>query len=409
MDQVVAAREAVADDAAARRNALILAAANAINGSAAPLAVTLGGLVGFYLLGPDTPFATVPLACLNLGVAIGAIPAAQLMRRIGRRLGFMTGSLIAIFGCLIAALAIFVGSFLLFAFGLLVLGGAGAFIFQYRFAAAEGGGPARSVRSISWVLAGGIISAVVGPQLVIYTRHLLDPIPFAGAFVAMAGLNLVGLLVLSRLGGTAKIPPPRARAGEGGRPLGEIARQPRFLVAVLCAMLAFGIMSLVMSAAPLAMVACGLGEDDAALGIQWHIMAMYAPSFFTGSLIARFGKEPIVLTGLVLLAACAVSGLSGLAVGNFWTTLILLGVGWNFTFIGATAMLTETYRPEEKSRVEGFNDFLVFATVTTAALLAGPLLALAGWKVINYLVFPAIAICLLALASGMVMRRRQPS
>ena len=190
------------------------------------------------------------------------------------------------------------------------------------------------------------------------------------------------------------MPPPRPRAGEGGRSLGEIARQPRFLVAVLCAMLAFGIMGLVMTAAPLAMVACGLGEDDAALGIQWHVMAMFAPSFFTGSLVSRFGKEPIVLAGLALLAACAISGLSGLAVGNFWTTLILLGVGWNFTFIGATAMLTETYRPEERSRVEGFNDFLVFTTVTTVALLSGPLFALAGWRVINYLVFPAIAICL---------------
>jgi MFS family permease len=409
MDQVVAAPDAAADDADARRNALLLATANAINGSAAPLAVTVGGLVGFYLLGPDTPFATVPIACLNLGVAIGAIPAAQLMRRIGRRLGFMIGSLIAFVACLIAALAIFAGSFVLFTLGLLVLGGAGSFIFQYRFAAAEAGGPARSVRSISWVLAGGIVSAVVGPQLVIYTGHLLDPVPFAGAFVAMACLNLVGLVVLSRLGGIARMPPPRPRAGEGGRSLGEIARQPRFLVAVLCAMLAFGIMGLVMTAAPLAMVACGLGEDDAALGIQWHVMAMFAPSFFTGSLVSRFGKEPIVLAGLALLAACAVSGLSGLAVGNFWATLILLGVGWNFTFIGATAILTETYRPEEKSKVEGFNDFLVFTTVTTVALLAGPLFALAGWRVINYLVFPAIAICLLALAGGLVMRRRQPS
>ena len=174
-------------------------------------------------------------------------------------------------------------------------------------------------------------------------------------------------------------------------------------------MLAFGIMSLVMSSAPLAMVACGLSEDDAALGIQWHVMAMFAPSFFTSSLVTRFGKEPIVLVGLFLLTAGAIAGLSGLAVGNFWTSLILLGVGWNFTFIGATAMLTETYAPEERSRVEGFDDFLVFGTVTIASLLSGPLMALGGWNAINYLVFPAIAICLAALGSGVMMRRRQPS
>lgn len=387
-----------AADRPARRNAIILAIAGAINGSAPPIAVTLGGLAGAYLLGADKTLATLPVTGANLGVAIGAIPAALLMRRTGRRLGYMIGSLIGIAGALIAALAIVLGTFVGFFAGLFVLGIAGAFVFQYRFAAADAGSPALRARAVSWVFAGGLVSAVLGPQTVIFTRDLLAPVPFAGAFVALAVLTAIGMAVLTLLGGVARQPPPMPATGSHGRPLLEIARQPRFIVAVLCAMISFGIMSLVMTAAPLAMIACGLGEDNAALGIQWHVMAMFAPSFFTGSLIARFGREPVTIVGLAILVACAIVALTGIDLAHFWTTLILLGIGWNFSFIGATTLLGDTYRPEEKSRVEGLNDALVFGTVALGSFSSGSILAVGGWDWVVYIVFPAVGLCLLALA-----------
>lgn len=389
------------------RNALILAAANAVNGSATPIAVTLGGLAGAYLLGPDKSLATLPVTALNIGVAAAAIPAAAFMRRVGRRNGFMTGTLFAISGGLVAAAAITAGSFWLFVLSLFVVGISGAFIFQYRFAAGESAGPERRAKAISWVLAGGVVSSVVGPQTVIFARDLLSPIPFAGAFLGLSVLTVVGLAILSFL---AEPPRSRSNADAGpratGRPLGVIVRQPKFIIAALCGMLSFGIMSLVMTAAPLAMIACGLTANDAALGIQWHIMGMFAPSFFTGGLIVRFGKERIMTIGLALLAACAVVALAGLTVAHFWAALVLLGIGWNFTFVGATTLLAETYRTEERSRVEGFNDFLVFGTVAAASFSSGSLVTSVGWNWVNYAVFPVILVCLLSLSYLVILRRR---
>jgi MFS family permease len=186
-----------------------------------------------------------------------------------------------------------------------------------------------------------------------------------------------------------------------------IVHQPRFVVALVCAIGAFMMMSLLMTAAPLAMVACGLGADNAALGIQWHVMAMFAPSFVTGNLIARFGKEAVIGAGMALLAVCAMVALAGIDLHNFWIALVLLGVGWNFGFIGATAMLTETYRPEERGKVQGFNDLLVFGSVAVASLSSGALFATVGWQTINLLVFPAVAVCAAALAYSLIARRRE--
>jgi MFS family permease len=389
------------------RNALVLAAANAFNGSAAPIAVTLGGLAGSYLLGPDKSLTTLPVTALNLGVAAAAIPAAALMRRVGRRKGFMTGALFAIAGGLVASFAITIGSFWLFVFSLFVVGISGAFLFQYRFAAGESADPADRAKAISWVLAGGIVSSVLGPQTVIFARNPLSPIPFAGAFLGLSALTVIGLAILNFL-----VEPPRSQPGsEGeaaatGRPLASIARQPKFIVAALCGMLSFGTMSLVMTAAPLAMISCGLTTNDAALGIQWHVMGMFAPSFFTGTLIVRFGKEPIMIVGLALLAACATIALAGLTVVHFWTALILLGIGWNFTFVGATTLLADTYRSEERSRVEGLNDFLVFGTVAVASFSSGSLVTSGGWNWVNYAVFPVILVCLLSLSYLAALRRR---
>ncbi len=389
-----------------RRNAFLLAGASAFSGAVAPIAISVGGLAGIYLLGADKSLATLPVSGFNVGVALGTIPAALLMRRVGRRLGFQSGAAIAILGGIVAGLAVLAGSFGVFFLGLAIVGFAGAFAQQYRFAAADHGSPAFRARAISWVLTGGIAAAVIGPQTVIYTRDLFAPIPFAGSFFAMSVLAAIALGILSLLGGEARAA-PKAETRAGGRPLSEIVRQPRFIVALICAMGSYALMSLLMTAAPLAMVGCGLGQDNAALGIQWHVLAMFGPSFVTGSLIARFGKEIVIAIGMGLLALCALVALSGIELANFWIALVLLGVGWNFGFIGATALLTETYRPEEKSKVQGLNDFLVFGSVAVASLSSGKLYVAVGWEQLNVFAFPIIAVCVIALAVAVVARRRR--
>ena len=389
----------------ARRNALLLSVAAAFSGGISVVSVSLGGLAGSYLLDADKSLATLPVSGFNIGVALGTIPAALLMRRVGRRAGFLSGASVAIFGGLIAGYAVLAGSFVLFALGLLAVGFSASFAQQYRFAAADVGSPAFRARAISWVLTGGIAAAVIGPQTVIFTRNLLSPIPFAGSFFAIGVLAVVAMAILSQLTGEAREPPPQTEQ-TGGRRLSEIARQPRFIVAILCAMGSYALMSLLMTAAPLAIVGCGLGQNNAALGIQWHVLAMFGPSYITGNLIARYGKEPVIAIGMGLLALCAGVAIAGVNLANFWGALILLGLGWNFGFIGSTAMLTETYRPEEKSTVQGLNDFLVFGSVALASLSSGRLYATVGWERLNLYVFPVIAVCLAALLVAFVLRRR---
>lgn len=399
MTDVVARNE----DHEARRNALILAVANAVGGSAPTIAFALGGLSGIYLLGPDKSLATLPVTFFIAGGAVGAIPAASLMGRVGRRAGFIVGALVSAVGGGLSALAVLWGSFAVLIVGFLVIGIANAFAQQYRFAAADSGSPALRTRAISWVLAGGIASGVIGPQAVIFTRHLFDPVQFVGGYLAICVLAVACALVLLPLDGAARERPAKVDAS-GGRPLREIVSQPRFLISLACAIGAYALMSLVMTAAPLAMVDCGLGQDNAALGIQWHVLAMFGPSFFTGSLIARFGKETIVGAGLVLLTLCAVVGLLGIDLWHFWGALILVGLGWNFGFIGATAMLTETYRPEERSKVQGFHDLVLFSFVALASFSSGALFSTLGWASINVVVFPVVAVCAIALAAAFMAR-----
>jgi MFS family permease len=347
----------------------------------------------------------LPLSAYTVGVAIGAFPAAMLMRAVGRRRGFLIGTMIAVVAALASGFAVLSGSFLGFVGAATGTGLSAAFAQQYRFAAADGGSPAFRAKAISWVLSGGIAAAIIGPQTAILSRDLFAPVPFAGAFFATAGLAVLGLIVLTFLTGSARLPPHQVLRS-GGRPLAEIVRQPRFIVAVLCAIGSYSMMTLVMTAAPLAMVACGLGEDKAALGIQWHVLAMFGPSFFSGALIARFGAERIIAAGLCLLAGCAVVGLSGIDVGHFWLAIILLGVGWNFGFVGATTMVTATYRPEERAKVQGLNDMLVFGVVAVASFSSGKLFSTVGWTSINLVVFPIVLLCALALSSTLVMRHR---
>ena len=293
------------EDPHARWNALVLSAAAAINGGIPPIAITLGGLAGIYLLGPDKSLATLPVSGFNLGVA----HRCDSRRRCScagsdAALGFMSGTLFAMVGGVVAAFAVILRQFWILFAGFLCVGLATSFAQQYRFAAADSGDVAFRAKAISWVMMGGIAAAIIGPQTVIFTRNLLQPIPFAGAFFAMSVLAIIGLGTLTLLGGPARAAPKRVEV-TGGRSLAEIARQPRFVVAVLCGMGSYALMALVMTAAPLAMVACGLGEDNAALGIQWHVLAMFGPSFFTGRLIARFGVETVITVGMACSRAAA--------------------------------------------------------------------------------------------------------
>ncbi len=386
------AQDAFVDDRLAKRTAVHHALAQALGGASASIVITTGSLVGYMMLDEDKALATVPVSAMVLGTAFGTIPAGIIMRRFGRRAGFMGSALVGVASGLLAAYAVLLNHFLLFSFACGLGGFAGAFVQQYRFAAADTASDAFKPKAISWVLAGGVLAGVVGPQTVIATKDMFAPILFAGTYVAQAGLALIAMCLLAFI----KIPkPPRqSHKQAGGRPLGQIMKQPRFIVAAACGICSYALMSLVMTATPLAMIGCGLSETDAALGIQWHVLAMFGPSFFTGSLIARFGKERIVSIGLALLAGCAVVALMGLELAHFWTALILLGLGWNFGFIGATAMLTDTYRPEERNLVQAVNDFLVFGFVAAASFSSGALLNAFGWATVNILVFPFVVLCI---------------
>lgn len=395
------------DRGLARRNAILLAAAQAIVGSAAPISISMGGLAGQYLLGADKSLATLPVTGFNIGVAFGAVLAASLMKRAGRRYGFMTGAALPAIGGLVAALALFQGSFWLFALGLAIVGFGNAFVQQYRFAAADAAPAGFKPQAISLVLVGGVFAAVIGPQTVIYTREAFAPVMFAGSFVALVPLAFVGVAVLSLL----RIPEQGTLAAdsataEPSRPLLQIISQRRFVTALACGVGSYALMTFMMTGAPLAMVGCGFSPDLATLGIQWHVMAMFAPSFFTGRLIARFGSEKIVATGLLILIACAVVAHLGIELWNFWLALVLLGLGWNFGFIGATAMVTSCYRPSEKNKVQGFHDVVLFTTVAAASLASGQVLNAFGWNALNLAVWPVALACLALLALGFMRGRR---
>ncbi|WP_159586292.1 MFS transporter [Chelativorans xinjiangense] len=390
----------------AKRTALILAAAQAIVGASAPIAISMGGLAGSYLLGADKSLATAPVTGFNVGVALAALPAAMLMRAIGRRYGLVAGAGANALGGAVAAFALFQADFWLFAFGMLLVGAGTAFTQQYRFAAVDNAPADFKPRAIAWVLSGGIFSAVIGPQTAIHTREMFAPVMFAGAFVGIIGLAAIGALILSLLRLPKDAPSAALDDHQPARPLLEIMSQPRFIVALLCGVSAFALMSFVMTGAPLAMVGCGFSPDEATLGISWHVLAMFAPSFFTGRLIARFGKERIVATGLALLIGCGVVALSGIELWQFWLALILLGVGWNFGFIGATAMVADCYHLSEKNKVQGVHDLVLFSTVAFASLMSGRVYNAFGWEMLNWVIFPVAGAGLLVLGLLALGRRR---
>ena len=377
----------------AGRNIAVLAAAQALGGASPPIVMSLGGLVGLQLAS-NPAWATFPVSLFGLGLAFGTLPAAAMMRRWGRRAGYVLGALKGILGGAVAALGIFSGSFKVFCLGTFIAGLYSSYVQSYRFAAADAAEGEMKTRAISRVMVGGLIGAIVGPQLVIWTRDALPP-PFVGSFLSQAILPMIAIPVLLMLR------TPRAeQAAQGidtGRPLLEILRMPRYILAVATGVVSYGVMDFVMTAAPVAMVKQGYGVDNAALGIQWHLLAMFGPSFFTGRLMARFGKERVTAFGLVLLAGSGAVALSGAALSNFWGSLALLGVGWNFSFIGATAMVTDCHTPAERGKAQGANDFLVFGVTAIVSFLAGSVMHSAGWVVINWAILPALALMLVPL------------
>jgi len=381
------------DDSRARRNALILAIAQALYGAALTAVVVTAGLVGSQLA-PSPSWATLPMSMTIVGTALTTFPISLMMRRTGRRLGFVVCALTGALGSLIGVYAIFVRSFELFLLGCFLVGVYQASASYYRFAAADTASPVFKPKAISWVMTGGIIAALIGTVLVMATVDLLAPVTFAGTWVVMAVLALVGAGILLAV----DIPLTEKHDAPSGRPLGVIARQPRYMVAALTAMLAYGIMMLVMTATPVAMLGCGFTVKDSSWVIQWHALAMFVPSFFTGSLIAHYGAERISALGMILLVAAAIAGLLGIAFENFAVGLVLIGLGWNFGFIGGTTMLTETYEAEEKNKAQGLNDFLVFATTALTSLSAGKLLPWFGWEGVNYAVFPMVVLALVMIA-----------
>ncbi|MFT3719593.1 MFS transporter [Pseudorhodoferax sp.] len=379
----------------ARRNVGLLMAAQALGGASPPIIISLGGLVG-QMLASRPDLATLPVSLYNLGLALSTIPAALLMRRLGRRAAYVAGALLACVAGLVAWSGIVQGSFATFCAGTALAGFYGACVQSYRFAASDAVAPPQRPAAISRIMLGGLAAAVIGPQVVIWTRDAWPTAPFAGSFLGQTALALLALPLLLQL----RMPPPQAEAAAdaAARPLGVIARDPRFAVAVVAGVVSYGLMAFIMTAAPMAMVGCGHTVGEAALGIQWHVLAMFAPSFFTGRLIARFGKVAVTAAGLLLIAASGLLALAGLELLHFWGSLVLLGVGWNFGFIGATALVTEVYTPAERAKVQALNDFLVFGTVALASFGSGRLLNTAGWDTINTAMLPLIAAVLLALA-----------
>ncbi|MEM7745514.1 MAG: MFS transporter [Pseudomonadota bacterium] len=381
------------DDARAKRAVAILVWAQSILGAQLPVHMILGGLIG-QTLARDPALATLPISMTVLGSMLTAPVMSTIMARWGRRQGFLLGAAAGVTASTLAMYAIGQKDFFLFCTASLILGIYMSAHGFYRFAAADMASPGYRPKAISWVMAGGLISAVLGPQLAKGFEDALAPIPFAGGYAAMIGLNLVGVIPLLLL----NIPTiPKADRIKGGRPWREILADRKIIVAMFCGMIAYALMNLVMTSTPLAMVACGFGTGDAADVVMIHVLAMFAPSFLTGPLIARFGAPRIIAIGLGALAVGGVVAISGITFLHFAASLALLGVGWNFAFIGATALLTEAHRPEERARVQGLNDFLVFGLVTVASFSSGALMASIGWDAVNLAVFPAIAVAGIAL------------
>jgi MFS family permease len=378
-----------------RSNVIRLATAQALAGANSTVIYATGAVIG-DMLAPAKALATLPISIFVVGMAACTLPAGAIAQAYGRRATFTIGTGCGVIAGLIGCLAVLQASFWLFC-GATFFGGIyAAVVLSFRFAATDCAAPERRPRALSAVMAGGVFAGVIGPQLVTYTMNLWQPYLFAATYVAQAAVAAVSLLILVGV----RLPMPTAAEAKNGRRLSVIVLQPRFMAAVICGVVSYLLMNFLMTAAPLAMKFCNLSQQSANLGLQWHVIAMYGPSFWTGRLITRFGASKVVATGLVLTAASSAVGLLGVNTAHFWTTLILLGVGWNFGFVGASAMVLECHRSEEKARVQSLNDFLVFGTMIFGSFLSGGLLSAYGWNMVLWISFPPLVIAVVALVAA---------
>jgi len=382
-----------------RGNIWRLSIAQALAGANSVVVYATGSIVG-NMLAPAAILATLPISIFVVGMAACTLPVGAFARRHGRRAAFLLGTGAGVLTGLLAMVAVIMGWFWLFCVATFFGGVYAAVVLSFRFAAADGVEPKRRARALSLVMAGGVAAGVVGPQLVTWTMDLWPPYMFAATYLAQAAVAAVSAFILLGI----RLPAPTAAEMTGGRPLAVIALQPRFIAAVISGAVSYMLMNFLMTAAPLAMHMCGHSQESANLGLQWHVIAMYAPSFFTGSLISRFSAGRVAAVGLGLIGLSAAVGLGGIEIMHFWWSLILLGAGWNFGFLGASALVLECHRPEEKTRVQSLNDFIVFGLMAIGSFSSGGLLSAYGWDTVLWVSFAPLALSVVAL--GLAMRRK---
>ena len=393
---------------------LRLAIAQALSGANTTVVYATAAIIG-HLLAPRPGMATLPISVFVIGMALSTLPVGAVARRHGRHAAFFLGNGCGVVSGLLASLALVQASFVLFCIAMLFGGAYAAVVLTFRFAAAECVPAADKPRALSLVLAGGVFAGVLGPQLVTATMNQWPPHAYAATYLCAAAVSVLSALVLRGVRfaggpatpaatGAAPLAPPAA-----GRPIRDVVRQPRFVVAMLCGVVSYMLMNFMMTSAPLAMELCGLPREYSNYGIELHVVAMYLPSFFTGRLIARFGETPIVLAGLALTAAAALVGMSGQTVAHFWWALALLGVGWNFGFLGASAMVLQCHTPQEGPRVQSINDFVVFGTMVIGSFASGSLLSAYGWSTVAALTLPPVVVAAAALLWLGRTQQAQPS
>ena len=387
-----------------RRNIMFLSLCVALSASAMSLIFTVAAVIG-YSLATDKSLSTLPVAFMMIAMMAMTAPSAMVMAKFGRKFGFWMGSGIAMMGALSGMGAVYYSNFWLLCVACACIGAGNAIAMQYRFAAAEAAPPEFRARAISYTMLGGLASAFIGPKLASFARNWFETVPFLGTFVALIGLQVLLVIAIGQL----RLPDMRGhKHAEPARPLKTVLGQPAVIVAIIAGALGYAVMSFVMTATPLAILDCDYAFGDAAFIIQWHVVGMYAPGFFTGNLIKRFGALKIIQVGALLNFVCLAVGLSGQdLIGNFWVSLVLLGIAWNFMFVGATTFLTENYRSSEQARVQAINEFAVFGTVAIASLSAGSIYADSGWVTLLYSAALPVGLVLLIVAGYAIRRKAQ--
>lgn len=387
-----------------RRNIMFLSLCVALSASAMSLIFTVAAVIG-YSLATDKSLSTLPIAFMMIAMMAMTAPSAMVMAKFGRRFGFWMGSGIAMLGALSGMGAVYYSNFWLLCVACACIGAGNAIAMQYRFAAAEAAPPEFRARAISYTMLGGLASAFIGPNLASFARNWFETVPFLGTFVALIGLQVLLVIAIGQL----RLPDARGvKHVEPARALKTVLGQPAIIIAIFAGALGYAVMSFVMTATPLAILDCDYVFGDAAFIIQWHVVGMYAPGFFTGNLIKRFGALKVIQAGAILNFVCLAVALSGEdLLANFWVSLVILGIAWNFMFVGATTFLTENYRPSEQARVQAINEFVVFGTVAIGSLSAGTIYAASGWITLLYSAALPVGLVLLVVSVYALRRPRQ--